>query len=129
MKRKNAAGSMHLHYVIVFVSDMSRAVSFYRDALGVPLAFESPEWSEFENEGATLALHAGDRLAEVGSVAQHARAGQCRPGFRVPDLETFHRRMVDWGVQCIQAPSEVFGERVAQYVGPDGLAISVGERR
>ena len=29
-------------YVIKFVTDMSTAVKFYRDTLGLPLRFESP---------------------------------------------------------------------------------------
>ena len=50
---------MRVNYAIVFVSDMSRSVAFYRDAVGLPLMFESPGWTEFATEGATLALHAG----------------------------------------------------------------------
>lgn len=30
-------------------------------------------------------------------------------------------------VSCTQQPKEVFGVRVAQYLGPDGLVISAGE--
>jgi hypothetical protein len=37
--------------------------------------------------------------------------------------------MVERNVPCIQAPTEVFGARVAQYLDPDGLGISVGEER
>jgi catechol 2,3-dioxygenase-like lactoylglutathione lyase family enzyme len=37
---------MRVNYAIVFVSDMKRAVSFYRDVLGLPLKFESPGWSK-----------------------------------------------------------------------------------
>ena len=44
-------------YTIVFVSDMARSVAFYRDLIGVPLKFESPDWSEFSTAGCTLALH------------------------------------------------------------------------
>ena len=40
---------MRVSYSIVFVSDMNRAVSFYRDVMGLPLKFESPEWTEFKN--------------------------------------------------------------------------------
>jgi predicted enzyme related to lactoylglutathione lyase len=47
----------------------------------------------------------------------------------VPDLDAFHRRVVEKGVRCIQEPKEVFGSRVAQYADPDGLVISVGEER
>ncbi|HYO48196.1 MAG TPA: hypothetical protein VEY33_16095 [Gemmatimonadota bacterium] len=55
--------------------------------------------------------------------------GSCRPGLRVPNLDEFHARMVAGNVPCIQEPTEVFGARVAQYLDPDGLAISVGEER
>jgi len=37
--------------------------------------------------------------------------------------------MVERNVPCIQEPTEIFDARVAQYVDPDGLAISVGEQR
>jgi catechol 2,3-dioxygenase-like lactoylglutathione lyase family enzyme len=43
---------MRLSYAIVFVSDMSRSVAFYRDVIGLPLRFESPHWTEFATEGA-----------------------------------------------------------------------------
>src|SRR5712691_5735574 len=49
-----------LSYVIKFVSDMDRAVSFYSDTLGLALKFESPGWSEFLTGETTLALHAAD---------------------------------------------------------------------
>ncbi len=46
-----------LGYVIKFVSDMGKAVKFYRDVLGLQLKFESPDWSEFVTGETTLALH------------------------------------------------------------------------
>ena len=48
---------MRVSYAIVFVSDMRRSVSFYRDLIGLPLRFETPGWSEFATDGATFALH------------------------------------------------------------------------
>ncbi len=47
---------MKLSYVIKYVSDMNRAVAFYRDVLGLPLKFESQGWSEFAMGETTLAL-------------------------------------------------------------------------
>lgn len=120
---------MRLNYAIVFVSDMRRSVSFYRDVLGLPLRFESPGWTEFATAGATLALHRSDLPARENDPPLPARAGRCRPGLGVPDLTTFHRRMVEHGVPCLQEPKEVFGARIAQYLDPDGLPISVAEAR
>lgn len=45
---------MRVNYTIIFVSDMAPSISFYRDVLGIPLKFESPGWTEFVTEGATL---------------------------------------------------------------------------
>jgi lactoylglutathione lyase len=120
---------MRGRYAIVFVSDMKRSVSFYRDVLGLPLRFESPGWSEFATDGATLALHASKVSEAEDDSAQDLPAGRCRPGLSVPDLDEFHTNMVERGVPCLQEPKEVFGARLAQYVDPDGLAISVGEDR
>lgn len=120
---------MRVNYAIVFVSDMTRSVSFYRDVAGLPLKFESPAWSEFATDGATLALHLSATSSPDKDDPEHAPSGRCRPGLSVPDLDAFHKRMVDNGVPCIQEPKETFGVRLAQYVDPDGLAISVGEYR
>ena len=120
---------MKVDYAIVFVSDMKRAVSFYRDVLGLLLKFESPYWTEFATDGATLALHVSETSSPGEENSQHVPAGRCRPGLSVPNLDEFHKRMVENNVPCIQEPKEVFGARLAQYVDPDGLAISVGEEK
>ena len=120
---------MRLSYAIVFVSDMKRSLAFYRDVIGLPLRFESPGWTEFATDGATLALHAADRTGSEKTSAQPETAGQCRPGIAVPNLDEFHKRMAERNVPCAQPPTETFGTRIAQYVDPDGLAISVAEER
>jgi catechol 2,3-dioxygenase-like lactoylglutathione lyase family enzyme len=58
---------MRVNYAIVFVSDMKRAISFYRDVLGLPLRFDSPGWTEFATDGATLALHLAEAPKSGGS--------------------------------------------------------------
>lgn len=118
---------MRVNYAIVFVSDMERSVSFYRDDLGLALRFESPGWTEFATEGATLALHTGESPIEGHTDSAEGSAGRCRPGLSVPNLDEFHSRLVAAGVPCVREPEDVFGARVAQYVDPDGLVFSVGE--
>jgi len=126
---RGASVPVRVNYAIVFVSDMKRSVSFYRDVVGLPLKFESPGWSEFATEGATIALHASETARGGRDDARAVPAGRCRPGLRVPNLDEFHKRMVSNNVPCVQAPTLVFGSRVAQYVDPDGLGLSVGEDR
>jgi lactoylglutathione lyase len=120
---------VRLSYAIVFVSDMQRSVSFYRDVLGIPLRFESPEWTEFATEGATLALHGGESPVAGRAVAAESSAGRCRPGLSVSNLDEFHSRAVAAGVPCVQEPKDLFGARIAQYADPDGLVLSVSEER
>ena len=116
-----------IRYVMVFVRDMARSVAFYRDVVGIPLRFESPQWTEFATDGATLALH----VAEEGGPepADTPAAGGCRSGFEVDDIEAFHARMNEHGVRCVQEPKEVYGARIAQYVDPDGMVFSVSGGR
>src|SRR5678816_3678782 len=52
------SAAMRLSYAIKYVADMARAIAFHRDVLGLPLKFQSPEWSEFATGQTTLALHA-----------------------------------------------------------------------
>ena len=115
---------MQVTYAIVFVADMEDSVAFYRDVLGMPLRFQSPGWTEFDTGGATLALHA-TRINDPEE--SELVPGRCRPGLNVPDLDAFHKRMIEHNVRCLQAPKDVFGSRIAQYVDPDGLVISVSE--
>ena len=116
---------MRINYSIVFVSDMERSVAFYRDVVGIPLKFESPGWAEFVTDGATLALHKSDASTPVRETQGAEQAGQCRAGFQVQNLDEFHKRMTDHDVPCIREPTETFGVRIAQYVDPDGLILSV----
>jgi lactoylglutathione lyase len=120
---------VRVSYAIVFVSDMKRAVSFYRDVIGLPIRFESPGWTEFATDGATLALHASEGSSSGKDDPRQVPAGRCRPGLSVPNLDEFHKRMVERKVPCVQEPKEMFGARIAQYVDPDGLGISVSEAR
>lgn len=44
-------------YFTLSVTDMARAVAFYRGVLGPVVRFESPTWSELKLGDATVALH------------------------------------------------------------------------
>jgi len=120
---------MRLGYAIIFVSDMKRSVAFYRDVIGLPLKFQSPGWTEFATQGATLALHAAEAPNASPDDPHKIPAGRCRPGFAVANLDEFHKRMIDQQVVCIEPPRSVFGVRLAQYADPDGIGISVSEER
>jgi catechol 2,3-dioxygenase-like lactoylglutathione lyase family enzyme len=76
--------ALKLTYVIEFVGNMDRAVRFYRDTIGLPLKFESPDWSEFSTGETTLAPHPASEKNPPGKI---------EVGFGVPDLQAFHESM------------------------------------
>ena len=102
---------MRVNYSIIFVSDMERSVAFYRDTLGIPLRFESPGWTEFETEGATIALHKSDKGTSQGEAQQAEQAGTCRAGFQVSNLDEFHDRMTRKNAPSLPLRRLVFGLR------------------
>ncbi len=107
-----------LSYVIEFVADMDRAVKFYRDTLGLPLKFQSPEWSEFRTGETTLALHPASAKNPPGKVEL---------AFTVPDLGAFYREMTAKGVQFPMPPTKQdFGGTLAQFVDSEGAHVTVG---
>ncbi len=108
---------------------MATSIEFYRDVFGLPLNFETPDWTEFSTEGATLALHKANASPSVEGGQNTTVAGQFRPGMVVSDLDLFHSRVTEQGVTCVQNPKSVFGARIAQFLDPDSLVISVSEKR
>jgi catechol 2,3-dioxygenase-like lactoylglutathione lyase family enzyme len=105
-----------LTYVIKFVDDMDAAVRFHAGALGLPLRFQSPEWTEFETGSTTLALHAAS--------SEHP-SGTCELGLQVDDVERFYAERIAEGVEAIEPPSDLHGMRIAKLRAADGGAFSV----
>ena len=107
---------IQLRYVICFVDNLDEAVHFYRDTLGFPLKFQSPDWTEFATGETTLALH---------PASKRNPAGAFQLGFQVPDLDKFHQEMAGKGYQFTRPPELEFGEKTARFVDPHGTEYSV----
>jgi lactoylglutathione lyase len=115
-------------YVMVTVSDMGRSVEFYRDKLGVPLKFESPDWTEFQTGATTLALHGGGK-PQPPSSDFGPKAGACSIGFNVPNLDQAYEELKAKGVRFVMPPKLQEGEgiKLAVCIDPDGLPVSFAE--
>ncbi|HXW93933.1 MAG TPA: VOC family protein [Terriglobales bacterium] len=107
-----------LRYAIKFVSDMNKAVKFYRDVVGLELKFESPGWSEFATGEITLALHPASDKNPAGTVEL---------GFTVGNVEAFYQDMSAKGVLFSMPPKQQdFGGVLAEFVDSEGAHCSVG---
>jgi predicted enzyme related to lactoylglutathione lyase len=113
------------------VSDLERALRFYRDLVGVPFgAVETHEgddvrhvhatWGNWDERGEFLMLN----LYPVGS----AGPTQANIGFVVDDLNAAHARLISGGAVVIGAPQDRPWGASATYKDPDGNTVSLSER-
>jgi len=52
--------------VLIGVTDMRRAVQFYRDVVGLKVKFQTDEYTEFRTHGAVLALEKRNQVVATG---------------------------------------------------------------
>ena len=118
-----------IDYVMITVSNMARSVAFYKDKLGIPMKFGTPEWTEFQTGTTTLALHGGGKPQEAPKDPGAHWAGTCSLGFNVDNLDLAYEQLEAKGVQFVMPPTERPGEgiKLAVAIDPDGLAISFGQ--
>jgi len=102
-------------YLMLPVGDMDRAVSFYRDVVGLTLDFQSPFWSELRWREATIALHGGGSGEERESWL----------GFHVTDLDAALAEIEaaggHQGAERIEG-----GSRLVDVVDPEGNRLTFG---
>ena len=119
-----------LDYTMVVVSDMDRSVEFYRDRLGIPLKFQSPDWTEFQTGTTTPALHGGG-VASTGPPAGDPtkQAGSCSIGFNVEDVDKSYEELKAKGIRFVMPPTQREGEgiKLAVCIDPDGLPIAFAQ--
>jgi len=119
-----------IDYTMVIVSDMKRSVQFYRDTLGIPLKFESPDWTEFQTGTTTFALHGGGVPRQYQDTGDQSKtAGGCSIGFNVDNVDKTYEELKAKGVVFVMPPAQREGEGIRLAVGldPDGLPISFAQ--
>lgn len=118
-----------IDYTMVIVSDMARSIEFYRDKLGIPLKFESPEWTEFLTGTTTLALHGGGVPRRSSGGSADKDAGTCSIGFNVADVDKTYEELKAKGINFVMPPTQREGEgiKLAVCIDPDGLPISFAQ--
>lgn len=119
-----------IDYTMVVVSEMQRSVEFYRDKLGIPLKFQSPDWTEFQTGATTLALHGGGVIGTAPPAGDPTKqAGSCSIGFNVEDVDKTYEELKAKGIHFVMPPTQREGEGIKLAVGldPDGLPIAFAQ--
>jgi catechol 2,3-dioxygenase-like lactoylglutathione lyase family enzyme len=106
--------------VYFFVSDMDRAVAFYRDVLGLTLASRSGDaWAQFGAGSIQLGLH--------GSGSGGTRAGGTL-AFTVSDLDARKADLASKGVTVgHEGGGDGRGPRFVEFTDPDGNVLALFE--
>ena len=110
-----------LDHVYYWVTDMDRAISFYRDVLGLPLVRrDGPAYALFDAGGRQFALH--------GTVEGRPHfPGGAAAVFSVQDLDRAGALLAGRGVR-FDHQGEVEGyARFASFLDPDGNTVQVIE--
>ncbi len=127
-------------HLVVGVTDMDRALEFYRDLLGMEIVFETL----ISGEPFDAALHAnrkqegrvvggllGGLMIELLSIGANPPEQKRRRGITgihnvslsVADLDDTHRRIIDAGYTPDQDPFEIGGVRMFFVKDPDGTPV------
>jgi predicted enzyme related to lactoylglutathione lyase len=121
----------------VFVRDWPRAVAFYRDTLGIPVAYESEEfgWAQLATGEAQLALERfTPETPERGSTAANEEeqlVGRfLGVSLAVSDIDASYRELTSRGVSFLAPPERMpWGGVLAHLRDPDGNVLTLVGRR
>jgi lactoylglutathione lyase len=110
--------------VTVLVSDLDRALHFYRDILGLVVKKKFTKYAEVEINGFLLGLHLVKGDAAAANVT-----GNLSVGFRVEDLEAEVARLVEHGILFSSSIQEGEGGWFAYFQDPDGTPLYLWQRK
>jgi catechol 2,3-dioxygenase-like lactoylglutathione lyase family enzyme len=103
------------------VTDMERALAFYRDALGLrPDGLASDYWVEFDVDGTTFGIGNFEQVGTPGSAQSLA--------LEVADLTAFRAALAARGVDASE-PLDLTACRISVVRDPDGNQIWLHEAK
>ncbi|MFQ5919387.1 MAG: VOC family protein [Thermoplasmata archaeon] len=112
--------------ILLWVSDFSGCLSFYRKALGMSLRKQVGEFAELDAGGITLALHGTSEMEAPKARTQEAPVAL---HFVAKDMEKLRASLEAWGGSFSQEPEEKDrgGSKVleASFRDPDGNEMDV----
>ncbi len=109
---------MQFTVCVLHVPDMSKALVFYRDVLGLPVRYAFEEYVEFDLAPATLAVHH----------TEHSEESTRGVGLFlvVDDVDALTARLEEKGLMPTHPPTDQdFGYRTVMYMDPFGNRVEL----
>jgi lactoylglutathione lyase len=113
-----------LYSIAIFVNDIERAVTFYRDKLGLPMTQHGSFGAEFFESGARIGVHPAVHADARSLVGRHTGIT-----LFVPDLLHYCGVLHDRGVRFVAEPTQQSWGIMAMVADPDGNVLALWEDR
>ncbi len=104
-----------IHSIAVFVTDIERAIAFYRDALGLPVSKQGSFGAEFLEQEPHLGVHPAVHPESRKLVGRDTGIT-----FHVPQLLHFAGMLHEKGVTFVKEPTKMPFGVMAMIADPDG---------
>ncbi len=118
-----------MKYVILYVNDFEKTMSFYKDILGLQIKMQQDTYVEFETGSTTLSINTRQSVKEeIGlDVPELTSSTQTfEIAFVVEDVSATIEKLREQGVPIIKEPAtKPWGQTVAYVADPDGHFIEI----
>ena len=118
-------------FITLFVDDLDRSKTFYRDVFGLPLLFEDENSAvfRFANTGINLLRSkAAEDLIRPGAVARQDAGARLVFTIDVDDVDEVRAELAAHGVELLNGPvNRPWGRRTASFTDPGGHIWEIAE--
>jgi catechol 2,3-dioxygenase-like lactoylglutathione lyase family enzyme len=118
-------------FITLFVDDLDRSKTFYRDVFGLPLLFEDENSAvfRFANTGINLLRSkAAEDLIRPGAVARQDAGARLVFTIDVDDVDEVCAELAEHGVELLNGPvNRPWGRRTASFTDPGGHIWEIAE--
>jgi lactoylglutathione lyase len=111
-----------LYSAAIFVTDIERAIAFYRDTLGLPLRHRGSFGAEFLEDGTRLGVHPANHPDGRSMVGRHTGLT-----LRVDGLLHYCGDLHARGVRFVNEPTRQTWGIMAMIADPDGNVLALWE--
>ena len=126
--------SIRFDMIGLFVNDLSKMVSFYRDVLGLEIDWDGDgPYAEFNHEGIRFSMYERSKLPELlGCAPSYPEElnGTFELAIDLPyreDVDKEFKRIVDSGARAVYPPrEEPWGMYSSMIMDPEGNLIEIG---
>ncbi|MFZ5624342.1 MAG: VOC family protein [Gemmatimonadota bacterium] len=112
--------TVSLYSIAIFVTDIDRAVTFYRDTLGWPVTRQGSFGAEFFEDGTHIGVHPANHPAAKAMVGRETGIT-----LRVDGLLHYCGELMAKGVRFVKEPTQQSFGIMAMIADPDGNVFAL----